>query len=64
MNSDDVTRRDFLATGLVATTALVIGVAHHREDVSNLIGENDDVPVNTGNSDADIVVPIMVGSWL
>lgn len=64
MNIDDITRRDFLATGLVATTALVIGVAHQREDMSNLIGEKDVVPVNTGNSDADIVVPILVGSWL
>jgi hypothetical protein len=64
MNIDGVTRRDFLATGLVATTALVIGVAHQREDVSNLIGESDVVPTNTGNSDADIVVPILVGSWL
>ena len=64
MTKDDITRREFLATGLVAAGALMIGVAHHRVDVGNSIAENDLVPVDTGKSDGDIVVPILVGSWL
>ena len=64
MNSDDWTRRDFLATGFVATTALVVGVAELSEDASKQIGEHQVDPVDVSSTDPDAVVPILVGSWL